>query len=488
MVQASRSCVLATCLMLAGCGGEGGPTNPSNGGANGQGGKSASAAGHAGNGGTNSVGGNASSTGGKQPNAAGDAGASGGPSEVPTSADCVVLPAVPHDSILVMPAQANELPSIVKNAAAGSTIALADGTYKMTGSDEAARRIQITKSGITLRSVSGKAAAVVLDGEYQTNELITINASDVTVANLTLLHAVDHAVHVMGGPTANITGARLTNLRIVDAGEQFVKVNPSGGNPNTYADQGILECSLLEMTADGRPHVEPNPGGCYTGGIDAHSARDWIVRMNTFRGIYCEGTGLAEHAVHFWSASRGTLVERNTIADCARGIGFGLGDGSGAGGTREYADNPAPNITGYVGHYDGVIRNNWISISDGLEFFDTGIELEQAHGARVLHNTLLHPTTAFASIAPRFANTSVTLRNNLLVSLRERDAATVDSDHNALQVLPSLFADAAAHDLHLVPEATVALDQGETVADAGLDIDGNPHDQGAPDLGAHELR
>lgn len=435
------------------------------------------------NGGRDSSGGQADGiTGGKA-----GSGNSGGTLALP-SEGCVPLTALSDDAIIVTPDQSDELPRIVREAQVGATIALADGTYRMTSSDEAARRIQITRAGITLRSASGQPESVIIDGEYRSEEMITINASDVTVAGLTLMHAVNHPIHVMGGPTENIRNVRLTGLRIIDAGEQFVKVNGSGKTPNTYADDGILECSLLELTAQGRPQVEPNPGGCYTGGIDAHSAQGWVVRLNTFRGIYCEGSGLAEHAVHFWSASRDTLVERNTIIDCARGIGFGLGDGSGAGADREYEDDPSPDANGYVGHHGGVIRNNWISISEGNEYFDTGIELEQAHGVRVLHNTLLHPTTAFASIAPRFANTSVELANNLMVSLRERDGATVGSSHDSMAASAELFVNASTHDLHLAPSAAVAIDQGEAEDDAGLDIDGNSHDRGPPDLGAHELR
>jgi hypothetical protein len=494
-----RTCLLAGCLL--GCGSSGESDTPAS---NAGSGGAAPTAGSA-SGGTGPTAGSAS--GGRPPTAGSNAGGarmqggsggsatggkagngnSGGSTALPSNG-CASLAQLPADAILVTPEQADELPSIVRGAAPGATIALADGTYRMTGRDEAARRIQITRPGITLRSVSADAEAVILDGEYLTEEMVTINASDVTIAALTLTNAVNHPIHVLGGPTQNVSNVRLSGLRIIDAGEQLVKVNSSGATPNTYADDGILECSLLELTAQGRPQVEPNPGGCYTGGIDAHSAQGWVVRLNTFRGIYCEGSGLAEHAVHFWSASRDTLVERNVIIDCARGIGFGLGDGSGAGADREYDDEPSPGVSGYVGHHGGIIRNNWLSISEGLDYFDTGIELEQAHGARVLHNTLLHPTTAFASIAPRFANTSVSLLNNLMVSLRERDGASVEASHNSTAANAELFVNATAHDLRLSPAAAGAIDQGEAADDAGLDIDGNPHDQGAPDLGAHELR
>lgn len=74
--------------------------------------------------------------------------------------------------------------------------------------------------------------------------------------------------------------------------------------------------------------------------------------------IYCEQGGVAEHAVHFWNGARDTIVERNAIVDCARGVGFGLGE-TGNGNDRQYADDPYHGM--YIGHYDGVIRNNFIA-------------------------------------------------------------------------------------------------------------------------------
>jgi hypothetical protein len=314
-----------------------------------------------------------------------------------------------------------------------------------------------------------------------------VSASNVTIADLTIGRAVHHPIHVLGGPSDDTRGTRLMNLRIVDGGEQFVKINTSGAMPNTYADDGIVECSVFELTDDGRPHVVPDPGGCYTGGIDAHQARGWVVRGNTFLGIHCTNGSLAEHAIHFWTASRDTLVEQNTIIDCARGIGFGLGDGGGNPPDRAYADDPYPGV-GYVGHYDGVIRNNVIAIHPTFEFFDTGIELEQARGTRVLHNTVIHPESAFASISHRFSNTVVTLENNLVRSIRVRDGSSAMGDSNLESAPDSLFSDISAHDLHLVAGASAAIDQGVRLNDAGNDIDGTPHDEGEPDLGADEYR
>lgn len=407
-------------------------------------------------------------------------GGSGRDGGVPTATSCAPLPPPAGATIMVTPAQAADLPRIVREAAEGTTILLADGVYRTSG-DESARRIQVTARGITIRSASGDPEAVVIDGEYATAETITIHARDVTLAELTVTHAVDHCVHVSprdGGP--DVTGTHLYRVRVLDCGEQFVKINPSGAR-DAWVDDGVVECSHFEMTDAGRPHVERAVGGCYTGGIDAHSARGWIVRQNVFEGIYCAGEGLAEHAIHFWSASRDTLVERNVIRDCARGIGFGLVEN---GGTRPYPDDPYPGI--YVGHLGGIIRNNVIVAT--IPWYDTGIELDQARDSLVLHNSIIETdgaTGRFSSIDARFANTRVIIRNNLVRRLTVRNDAQTTSDHNVENVPLAYFADGAGGDAHLTSAATEAIDRGAVEAEAGLDIDGEPHGD-APDLGADE--
>lgn len=399
---------------------------------------------------------------------------------IPTGSGCEPLPAPTGTIVNVDPSMAAALPGLVREAAAGTTFVLADGTYRIPG-DEAARRIQIRASGVTLRSASGNASAVIIDGEYVTSEVITVHADDVTIAEVTVTHAVDHGIHVTPfDGEGDITGFRLLGARLTDCGEQFLKVNP-GGARDGFVDGGEVACSHFEMTDDGRPHVERAVGGCYTGGIDVHSARGWLVRDSRFVDIYCAGEGLAEHAIHFWVGARDTIVERNTILNCARGIGFGLVED---GVTRAYADDPYPGL--FIGHYDGIIRNNVI-VAD-IPYYDTGIELAQARGTLVAHNSIAETTGAtatFSSIDSRFRNAMTTVRNNLVRRITVRDEAMSAADHNVENVPLDHFEDAAGGDLHLTAGASMAIDVGVPIPGIDEDFEGDARDA-MPDLGADE--
>jgi hypothetical protein len=462
-------------LLTVGCGGK--TTSPA--GSGGSGGVGA--------GGTGGGGGNAAGSGGTAGTPIADAapvirdagppdGSTMAADAAPTSVACPRLSSAGLASILG-PGAAAMLPQAVANAPAGFTILLMDGTYPLNGAS-----LRFRTAGVTLSSASGDASKVIIDGEYKTAEAVVISASDVTISHLTITRAVDHPVHIYP-ETTDVKNPRLYGLRIIDGGEQFVKVNPNAGRTN-FVDGGRLECSFLQLTEAGRPMVESLGGtSCYTGGIDVHAGRGWTVRSNRFEDIYCRTGKLAEHAIHFWTGSRDTVVENNTIVNCARGIGFGLvasGDG------RAYPDDPYPG-RGYIGHYDGLIRNN--AIHAGIPQYDTGIELAQARGVRVYHNTVFAgagATAAFSSIDARFTNTLADVRNNLVNRLTVRDGAVSNASSNREMAPASDFANPVTGDLHLTAGATDAIDKGVPLPEAGLDLDGQTHTNGAPDLGADE--
>jgi hypothetical protein len=342
---------------------------------------------------------------------------------------------------------------------------------------------------VTLRSASGNREAVIIDANYASGEIALISASDVTIADVTLREATWHPIHVVSTDDHGVTGTLIYNVHVIDPGQQAIKVNPHEARVN-FVDDGEVACSRVTMTDDGRPHVS----GCYTGGFDAHWARGWIIRDSIWEGFWC-GSGLSEHGIHLWTGSRDTIVERNVLIDNARGIGFGLGE-SGVG--RTYTDDPCPGAD-YVGHFDGVIRNNFIVVTRPELFssdsgFDCGICVEQACGVEILHNTVVSTQApASSSIEWRFANTDATIRNNLATHalLRRNDASPATlgpGDGNLESASTALLENPSEANLHLVSTAADAIDQG-VVLGAGTcthDIDGDERDS-SPDIGADEF-
>ncbi len=397
------------------------------------------------------------------------------PPPPPTTASlCGALPAPTGPTVTVSTASA--LSSAVANAASGTTIYVADGTY--TGVN-----LVFRTSNVTVRSLSGNRDHVVIDGNYSVNEIMSVYAAHITIADMTLQRAKFHPVHAGGG------GNYLTlyNLHIVDGGEQFVKVNPdTSGN---YNDYGTLACSTLELTSAGRNYIQTTTASltgfpCYTGGLDAHAAQGWEVRDNTIQNIYCT-TGLAEHGIHFWNSSRDMVVERNKLLNDARGIGFGMGN-SVTTNLRTYSDNPL-NGTGLtasqVQTIGGVIKNNfvWANITQ----FDTAIGLESAWGASIYHNTVYGPTSGLG-IDIRFSVSNPIVKNNLaLPGIDTRDGGYMSASGGNMAASPSMFVNAAAGNLHLIA-GVAPINAGVSLN--GLvptDIDGDTRST-PPDIGADE--
>lgn len=390
----------------------------------------------------------------------------------------------PH-TVLVEAGPGESLPAVVSRASPGTTILLRPGTYKVSSI------IQFTKANVTLRSKSGKRADVILDGNMGStpldrtrfvNEIVAVRASGAVIADLTIRYAKYHGIHAFPASGTSISSLLVHNVRIYDTGEQIFKVNSNGGSNPGWVDNGILQCSTLEFVDNSV--MEPSGSDYYTGGLDVHGGRDWIVRHNVFRNIQRNGRSM-EHAVHFWSRSRGTVVENNRFEDNYRAIGFGM-KSSLSGTVRSYPDGAGDSP--YSDHIDGIIRNNTVWNRKGIKL-ETGIALWNVSGTEVYHNTVWSGDAPFSSIEYRFPNTRATLRNNLVSQkVMKRDNAVGTLSNNLEYAPSSSFANAAAGDLHLASGTLSAIvDKGAALAagKAGVDMDEQAR-TGTPDIGADE--
>lgn len=336
------------------------------------------------------------------------------------------------------------------NVSGDTTILIADGEYSLY------RSLPILADGITIKSLSGNRNNVVLRGQGMRTgptHVFRVEAHDFTVADMTLGWVIHHVIQVMGEKGAD--RPLIHNVRVVDSGQQLLKVTAGTGANHRPSVGGIVQWSTFEFSAGVAPQN-------YTGGIDAHGTKDWIVRHNVFNHIRSPDAGLAEHAIHFWNQAEGTLVESNIIVNADRGIGFGLSNHT---------------------HLGGIIRNNMVHTTR-----DVGIGLENASHAKVYHNSVFtehYPN----SIEYRFPGTNATLIANNLVNkrIKARNGGSARLTGNITDAHQSWFVSPRTGDLHLSSRAAQVIDKGAPVdVFSDIDCETRPIGNGA-DVGADEL-
>lgn len=356
-----------------------------------------------------------------------------------------------YDTTLVV-SNVSELLSAVEyaNANGNVEILLADGTYQLDG------MLWIDGVNVGFRGQSGNRDAVVVRGDGMSggvSHVFNVPGDYFAVQDMTVGWVANHAVQIHGNSDADYP--YFSNVRFVDTGEQMLKVSTDFGS--SWSDGGIVEDCSFEYSAGIGPQY-------YIGGVDGHQCRDWTVRDCYFYGIRSPESDLAEHAIHFWSESEGTVVERNRITRCDRGIGFGLGDS---------------------GHGSGMIRNNFVHTTR-----DVGIGLENASGVDVYNNSLY--TVNYAnSIEYRFAGTSGgEIVNNLASGeIASRDGGTASVSTNLTAAQASWFQDAGSGDLHLTSAASGAVDAGQTLSEVTVDFDSEDRPAGSGyDIGGDEVQ
>jgi hypothetical protein len=352
-----------------------------------------------------------------------------------------------------------QLQSAVASLRSNTTILIAAGTYNLQGP----LYVNGTFTNVGIRGATNNRDDVVLVGTG-----MTVNGGvpygiwtggdvrDLTIANLTIRDVYYHSIILNGGTQSPL----IHNVRLVDAGSQFIKSNPDamGGG----VDNGIVEYSVMEYTTTSRDY--------YTDGVDVHTGDNWIIRHNLFRNIRAPQGQLAGPAILMWNVSTATVVDGNTFIDCQREISLGL---------MERTPND---------HTGGIVRNNFIYRSSAVAG-DAAILVADSPGTSVVHNTIFVSGRYASPIEYRFGHTTATvIANNVLDgSIRARDGATGSVTGNYTTAVASLFVNPTSGDLHLASTAAALINQVATPPDvAGLDWDGQTRPAGATDLGADE--
>ncbi len=371
-------------------------------------------------------------------------------------------PLPPPTGIVINVSNERQLLAAMATLDSNTTVVLAPGTYRLRET----LYINGTFSDVGIRGATENPDDVVLAGPGMTDSSVHVgvwvggNVRGITIANLTIRDVFRHPIVLNAGAQSPL----IHNVRLVNAGQQFVKSNPNpaGGG----VDNGIVEYSVIEYDTASRDD--------YTNGVDVHTGRSWIIRHNLFRNIRAPKAGtLAGPAILMWNGSADTIVEGNTFINCQREIALGL-----------VARTPDD-------HRGGTIRNNVIYRDPSMAGGDVGIGVFDSPNTHVLHNTIIASGTYPSRIEYRFPDTTgVVIANNLLDgAIQSRDGAAAIVTGNLLSASRTLFQDAAAGNLRLTAVAAASIARVPVSADCPVDFDGAPRRPGSvTNVGAHEFR
>ena len=352
-----------------------------------------------------------------------------------------------------------QLQNAVASIASNTTILIAPGTYNLTGT----LYINGTFTNVGIRGATGNRDAVVLvgkgmsaagDGGVPFGIWVGGHVTGVTIASLTIRDVYYHPIMLNAGAQSPL----IHNVRLVNAGQQFIKASPDGAGGGV--DNGIVEYSVMEYDSTARDD--------YTNGVDVHTGDNWIIRHNLFRNIRAPQGALAGPAILMWNASTNSTVDGNTFIDCQREIALGLIERT-------------PND-----HSGGIVKNNFIARTIAG---DSAIYIADSPNTHVLHNSIFIAGTYANPIEYRFAHTTgVVIANNVVDgNIAARDGASGSVSGNYTTATAGLFVNPSAGDLHLKATATALLNKvASPPVAAGVDWDGHARPAGSTDIGADE--
>jgi len=373
----------------------------------------------------------------------------------------------------------SQLQSAVANAQTGDTVVLADGTYYLTST------LYLNgKNNVTIRGNSGCDGVILIgkgmDNASYGNVLFGIwsNALNTTIAHLTIRDTYDNTIVFNAGAQA----PHVYSVKLLNAGSQFIKSNPTDPANGIGVDNGVIEYSWMEYTA-GPPATDHGAGIGYTNGLSAHAADNWIIRNNLFKNFHTPDSSAYpwNPAVLVWNHSQNTITEKNIFINVDRAIAYGLVD----------------QTTG-TDHSGGTIRNNIVYLQPGLMSAarkagsDGAMLVWDSPNTKVYHNTVLTNGNVVKAIEFRFVTTGGEARNNLAdAPIGSRDGATFTQSGNYLSATQAMFVNPASADLHMLDTTATranVIDHGVVLTAVTDDIDNATRPYGAGyDIGADEF-
>jgi len=380
--------------------------------------------------------------------------------------DAPALPPVDPSANVVNVSNEVQLQAAMSVLTDNTVLLLEPGTYQLT------KTLWVHRDNITIRGNSNRCDEVILRGNGMDNAAgdsvphgVWSNRANLKVQNMTIRDVYNDGVIVNGGGSS----PEIYNVRMIDNGEQFVKVNALGfGNG---VDNGLLAYSVMVYT-DGPPKTDHGGGIHYTNGISLHGGDNWVIRNNRFENFHAPDGSPNETtpAVLTWNGAKNTITENNVFVDVDRAIAYGLLDRAGD-------------------HEGGIIRNNMIVMTPGLysaarrSRSDGSILVWESANTEVYHNTIINNGNQTNSIQLRFNSNGSKIRNNLMdAPIRDRSSNSFQQSNNVITSSQTIFRNVPIGDLRLTGTAEGITNAVPVLANARFDVDGKARDAGGSQL------
>jgi hypothetical protein len=403
----------------------------------------------------------------------------GGDSGLPVVDFCPPLP-TPSTGVVNWPdVGSTPLHTMVASLSFGETLLIATGDYTVTSP------LIPSESGVTVRSASGNAGDVSLDGSSLVEHLVELRHSDLTLAHLTLIGGSNDVLDV-AAPSGDTTGTRIYDVTFAAFADEAIQINKG----SSYPDNGEIACSNFSGEA-----LDRSAGNCATvNAVRLEGGQGWVLRDNVVENIWCQDDTGMNGTFYVTEGARDTVIERNFFHNVPAAIYVGE---QGTYTTRNYGETVCSAMPVKPAHIGGVVRNNVIAATDialnataqGLEY---GVRVQNACDLSVVHNTVVFTfNPQQASFAFEGADTFGALLSANLAThgfAFESGVVEVTSLANLVPAGATLFVAPGQGDFHLEPTASAVIDQAISLDSAiwDRDLDGQPTYGSAPDIGADE--
>lgn len=373
----------------------------------------------------------------------------------------VTVPVLEPSASRISVKNVSELVAAIGSAVKGQTIMIADGTYDVSGVEP----LRIRKDGIALYGASRDPSKVILKGQGFASsnvdeEMIKVEASDITIAYITLRDVRANALKLQTGGNNQLL---VHNVNFIDICERAIK-----GPDIAISQNGIVRyCRFEQVTPITAAIPNLRFEGDYIAGMDMMKIEGWKIHNNVFKNIRGK-TGGGRAGVFLWNGCKNIIVEQNTFIGCDRSISFG---------------NPSSAV---VDVEAGIIRNNFISAGTGIS-----MEICNSKGTQISFNTIYSTVPSFNRTMVFYNDGGSIVRSNLVmgnVSVQGGKAPDIVGNLMLTTAGQSAkwFRNLATGDLHLTAEAVPAINKGAAVIGVESDIDNSVRDT-KPDFGADEL-